>query len=53
MEKARHLLSTSFLSIKEIMAVVGCGNRKTFVEHFKRYFGLAPSQRRKGAFTLH
>jgi AraC-like DNA-binding protein len=52
MEKASHLLSTSFLSIKQIMAVVGCGNRKTFVGHFKRYFDLAPSQYRKRAFSI-
>jgi AraC-like DNA-binding protein len=52
MEKARHLLATSFLSIKQIMALIGYGNRKDFVGHFKRYFGLAPSQYRKRAFTL-
>jgi len=47
MEKARHLLATSFLSIKEIMAQVSYGNRKDFVGHFKRYFDLTPSEYRK------
>ena len=51
MEEARHLLATSFLSIKQIMALVGYGNRKNFVGHFKRYFDLVPSQYRKRAHT--
>jgi len=51
MEKARHLLATSFLSIKEIMALVGYGTRKNFIEHFKRYFEVAPSKYRKRAHT--
>lgn len=52
MEKTRHLLATSFLSIKQIMALVGYGNRKGFVGHFKRYFDLAPSEYRKRAYTI-
>jgi transcriptional regulator GlxA family with amidase domain len=48
MEKARHLLTTTLLSIKEIMALTGYGNRGHFVEHFKRSFGPAPSEFRKG-----
>lgn len=47
MEKARSLLATSFLSIKQIMALVSYGNRKDFARHFRRYFDLAPSEYRK------
>lgn len=47
MEKARHLLTTSLLSIKEIMALVGCGTRSNFVSQFRRYFEWAPSEYRK------
>ncbi|MEK6406179.1 MAG: helix-turn-helix domain-containing protein [Acidobacteriota bacterium] len=49
MEKARHLLATSLLSIKQIMVVVGYNNRSNFVRHFRRYFDLAPSEYRKRA----
>ena len=47
MKKARHLLATSFLSIKQIMALVSYSNRKDFGQHFRRYFDLAPSEYRK------
>jgi AraC family transcriptional regulator len=47
MEKARQLLKTSLLSIKEIMALTGYGNRGHFVQHFRRYSGLAPSEYRR------
>jgi AraC-like DNA-binding protein len=47
MEKVRHLLATSFLSIKQIMALVSYSNRKDFVRYFKRYFDLTPSEYRK------
>jgi transcriptional regulator GlxA family with amidase domain len=48
MEKARSLLTSSLLSIKEIMALAGYRNRSHFVQHFRRYSGLAPSEFRKG-----
>jgi transcriptional regulator GlxA family with amidase domain len=48
MEKARHLLTTSLLSVKEIMALAGYGNRSPFIQHFSRYYGPAPSEYRKG-----
>ena len=47
MEKAHELLITRFESIKEVMAMVGYGNRSNFVCHFKRYYGFAPSEYRK------
>jgi transcriptional regulator GlxA family with amidase domain len=53
MEKARHLLATSLLSIKQIMVVVGYSNRSNFLRHFRRYFDLAPSEYRKRTPTSH
>jgi len=53
MEKARHLLVTSLLSIKQIMALVGYSDRSNFLRHFKRHFGLLPSEYRKHAFNNH
>jgi len=50
-ERARHLLATSPLRIKEIMAMAGYNSKSLFVRHFKRSFGVAPSQYRKAAST--
>lgn len=47
MEKTRHLLTTSLLSIKEIMALIGYGTRSNFVDQFRRFFDCAPSEYRK------
>ena len=53
MEKARYLLVTSFLSVKQVMATVGYDTRSraNFVGQFKRYFDFAPSEYRKRFFT--
>jgi AraC-like DNA-binding protein len=51
MEKARDLLTTSLLSIKEVMALVGYETRSNFVRHFRKYFDLPPSEYRKRSFT--
>lgn len=52
-EKARHLLVTSFLSIKQVMGTVGYDTRSrgNFVAQFKRYFDHTPSEYRKRFFT--
>lgn len=47
MEKARQLLTTSLLSIKQIMAIAGYTSKGHFVRHFKRSFVLTPSEYRK------
>ena len=47
MEKARDLLATTTLSIKEVMAAVGYDSKGHFSAHFRRSFGLAPSEYRK------
>jgi len=49
MEKARHLLATSLMSVKEIMAAVGYSNKSHFVRHFRRSFRLSPSEYRERA----
>lgn len=46
MERARQLLATSGLSVKEIMAMSGYNSKNHFARDFKRYFGLPPSKYR-------
>ena len=46
-ERAADLLSNRLLSVKEVMAMSGYINRGHFVEHFKRYFGVTPSDYRR------
>jgi AraC family transcriptional regulator len=43
-ERAAHLLLNRLLSVKEVMTMCGYANRGHFLQHFKRYFGLAPSE---------
>ena len=52
MEKARQLLTTSFLSVKEVMAMVGykVTNRGAFLNQFKKHIGFTPSAYRKRFF---
>jgi AraC-like DNA-binding protein len=47
MEKARELLETSLLSIKEVMAAVGYDSKGHFARHFRRWFGVSPSEYRR------
>jgi len=44
MEEARHLLVTSLMSVKEIMARVGYKSKSHFVRDFRRSFRLTPSE---------
>lgn len=46
MQKARELLQTTFLNIKEVMLKVGVKDESHFVRDFKKRFGLSPSQYR-------
>lgn len=50
LEKASHLLATSFFSIKQVMAAVGYNNKGNFSRYFKRQFGITPSEYRKRFF---
>ena len=51
MEKARHLLTTSRLRIKEIMVMSGYYDKGLFARQFRKSFGLAPSIYRKAVST--
>lgn len=50
LEKAAKLLTTTFLSVKQVMASVGYGNRHTFLYQFHRHFDLTPTEYRKRFF---
>ncbi|MEK6302206.1 MAG: helix-turn-helix domain-containing protein [Acidobacteriota bacterium] len=52
MEKASHLLATTFLSIKQVMAAVGYNNKGNFARHFRRHFHATPSEYRKRALAV-
>lgn len=49
--RARDLLETSLLSIKEIRASVGINERSHFVREFKNTYGLTPVQYRTASFS--
>lgn len=52
MEKARQLLATSLLSIKQVMAMAGYYNKSHFTHHFRKAFHLSPSAYRKSVSRL-
>jgi transcriptional regulator GlxA family with amidase domain len=49
MQQATTLLTTTFLSVKEIVRCVGCTDESHFVRDFKRIYGVTPSEYRNGA----
>ncbi|MCA1579537.1 MAG: AraC family transcriptional regulator [Acidobacteria bacterium] len=51
MEHAALLLTTTFLSVKEIVRRVGCTDESHFVRDFKRMYGVTPSAYRNGAIS--
>jgi transcriptional regulator GlxA family with amidase domain len=51
MERARSLLETTFLSVKEVMARVGVGDVSHFARDFRRAFGCSPAQYRAVYFS--
>jgi transcriptional regulator GlxA family with amidase domain len=52
MQHAATLLTTTFLSVKEIVRRVGCTDESHFVRDFKRVYGVTPSEYRNGAFAV-
>lgn len=50
MEQAATLLTTTFLSVKEVVRRVGLTDDSHFVRDFKRHFGVTPSEYRNRAF---
>ena len=51
MQQAATLLTTTFLSVKEIVRRVGCTDDSHFVRDFKRMYGMTPSAYRNSALT--
>jgi len=49
MLRARQLLERTFLSVKEVMALVGCNDPSHFSRDFRRFHGIAPRTCRLGA----
>lgn len=49
MQQAATLLTTTFLSVKEIVRRVGLTDESHFVRDFKRVYGMTPSNYRNGA----
>lgn len=49
MQEAASLLTTTFLSVKEIVRRVGLADESHFVRDFKRIYGVTPSEFRNGA----
>src|SRR4051794_6394225 len=49
MQQAATLLTTTFLSIKEVVRRVGLTDESHFVRDFKRIYGMTPSEYRNNA----
>jgi AraC-like DNA-binding protein len=47
MKEAAVLLSTTFLSVKEIMVRVGLADGSHFVKDFKKIYGMTPTEYRR------
>ncbi len=47
MRRAKELLETTFLSVKETMSTVGLSDLSHFVRDFKKTYGVTPTQYRK------
>lgn len=47
LERARELLATTFLSVKQVMTNAGLRNQSHFVKDFKKAYGMTPAQYRR------
>jgi transcriptional regulator GlxA family with amidase domain len=52
LQKARHSLETSFLTVREIGASVGIPNASHFTKCFKAAYGSSPMQHRNSHFRI-
>lgn len=52
MQGAAHLLTGTFLSVKEIMVRVGCSDESHFVRDFKIIYGQTPTGYRKSNLVV-
>ena len=51
MQQAATLLTTTFLSVKEIIKRVGCADESHFIRDFRRMYGKTPIAYRNGALA--
>lgn len=47
MNKAKELLETTFMSVKEIVTLIGANDGSHFVRDFKRQYNMTPTQYRR------
>ncbi|MDX6443918.1 MAG: AraC family transcriptional regulator [Blastocatellia bacterium] len=52
LQKARHFLETSFLTVREIASTVGIPNASHFTKRFKAAYGSSPAQHRAAHFRV-
>lgn len=52
LERARELLETTFLSVKQIMTTAGLNNKSHFVKDFKKAYGMSPTRYRREITTF-
>lgn len=52
MQQAAMLLTTTFLSVKEIVRRIGLADESHFVRDFKRFYGVTPSEYRMSAARI-
>jgi AraC-like DNA-binding protein len=51
MIRARLLIERTFLTVKEVMNLVGCNDASHFARDFRRFHGLSPTECRAAAAT--
>ena len=49
LEKAKHLLETKFLTVKQVMKEVGMSDASYFTRSFKAAYGVTPAKCRDGS----
>jgi transcriptional regulator GlxA family with amidase domain len=52
LQKARHLLETGFLTVREVASAVGIPNASHFTKSFKAAYGSSPVQHRAAHFRV-